>query len=596
MAATRMQAGERREQLLDATKAIVGERGFHAVSIEAVAREAGHHAARSSTATSTTSAACSRRSSSARRRARSPSCGPSCPTTSAGDPREALLASLRALPRGGARRPRDLAARADAARGCAGDPARPDRARPRGGASSSSRAPSAPASAGPRVARPRAVRAHAVGGLRRGRAAAAHRPRALPGRADRRLRRLADAGARAVSGFDAARLERIREHFDRYVEDGRLPGYLVRSPATASPRTRRRRAPRPRGRPAGRARHAVADLLDDQADHLGGGDDAVGGGALRAQGPDRALPARVRRAARVRRRRDGEGRRPCPRPSRSACGTCSPTRRGSPTASTTTARSTSSTARAASSGARRRAATSPAAARVGGAAAALPARHGVELRALDRRARPRRRGHLRPAARRVPRRARARPARAWPTPRSSRPRPSTAGSPRSTCRTPRPAARRRSPASERAQHPPDISPAAAGSSRPRATTALHAHARGRRRARRRAPARPAHAAAHDLQPAPRPRRPRGVRPPAVRRDDVRRRRLRPRVLGRRGPGRRALHELARRVRLGRRGEHRVLGRPRGAHGGRCSSPSSCRRARTRSAVQLHQLVHQAIVD
>jgi AcrR family transcriptional regulator len=41
MPATRMQAGERREQLLDATKAIVAERGFHAVSIEAVAREAG---------------------------------------------------------------------------------------------------------------------------------------------------------------------------------------------------------------------------------------------------------------------------------------------------------------------------------------------------------------------------------------------------------------------------------------------------------------------------------------------------------------------------------------------------------------------------
>ena len=29
-------------------------------------------------------------------------------------------------------------------------------------------------------------------------------------------------------GFDAARLERIGEHFERYVEDGRLPGYLVR--------------------------------------------------------------------------------------------------------------------------------------------------------------------------------------------------------------------------------------------------------------------------------------------------------------------------------------------------------------------------------
>jgi AcrR family transcriptional regulator len=41
MPATRMQAPERREQLLDATKAIVARRGFHGVSIEAVAREAG---------------------------------------------------------------------------------------------------------------------------------------------------------------------------------------------------------------------------------------------------------------------------------------------------------------------------------------------------------------------------------------------------------------------------------------------------------------------------------------------------------------------------------------------------------------------------
>ena len=36
-----MTAEERREQLLDVTKAIVAERGFHAVSIEAVARDAG---------------------------------------------------------------------------------------------------------------------------------------------------------------------------------------------------------------------------------------------------------------------------------------------------------------------------------------------------------------------------------------------------------------------------------------------------------------------------------------------------------------------------------------------------------------------------
>ncbi|TMK64216.1 MAG: TetR/AcrR family transcriptional regulator [Actinobacteria bacterium] len=37
----RMSAGERRGQLLDVTKSIVERRGFHAVSIEAVAREAG---------------------------------------------------------------------------------------------------------------------------------------------------------------------------------------------------------------------------------------------------------------------------------------------------------------------------------------------------------------------------------------------------------------------------------------------------------------------------------------------------------------------------------------------------------------------------
>jgi AcrR family transcriptional regulator len=41
MTRMRMQADQRRQQLLDATKAIVAQRGFHAVSIEAVAREAG---------------------------------------------------------------------------------------------------------------------------------------------------------------------------------------------------------------------------------------------------------------------------------------------------------------------------------------------------------------------------------------------------------------------------------------------------------------------------------------------------------------------------------------------------------------------------
>jgi AcrR family transcriptional regulator len=39
--AVRLTADERREQLLDATKSLAAKQGFHAVSIEAVAREAG---------------------------------------------------------------------------------------------------------------------------------------------------------------------------------------------------------------------------------------------------------------------------------------------------------------------------------------------------------------------------------------------------------------------------------------------------------------------------------------------------------------------------------------------------------------------------
>ena len=84
-----------------------------------------------------------------------------------------------------------------------------------------------------------------------------------------------------------------RPHFDRYVDDGRLPGWLVARHA--------RRAGRPpdvvrparrRGRAAGRARHAVAHLLDDQADHVGGGDDALRGGRLRAEGPGQPRSSR----------------------------------------------------------------------------------------------------------------------------------------------------------------------------------------------------------------------------------------------------------------------------------------------------------------
>ena len=112
-----------------------------------------------------------------------------------------------------------------------------------------------------------------------------------------------------MSGFDAARLERIRTHFDRYVDDGRLPGYLVQI-----------------ARDGELAYEASGGRRDVEADLPVEPDTlwriysmtkpitSVAAmmlweeGALRAQGPDRALPARVRRAARVRGRRDGEGR------------------------------------------------------------------------------------------------------------------------------------------------------------------------------------------------------------------------------------------------------------------------------------------------
>ena len=52
-------------------------------------------------------------------------------------------------------------------------------------------------------------------------------PERLSRRAHRRLRALADGAGGDVSGIDPARLARLRTHFDRYVEDGRLPGWLA---------------------------------------------------------------------------------------------------------------------------------------------------------------------------------------------------------------------------------------------------------------------------------------------------------------------------------------------------------------------------------
>ena len=67
------------------------------------------------------------------------------------------------------------------------------------------------------------------------------------------------------------------------------------------------------------------------------------------------------------------------------------------------------------------------------------------------------------------------------------------------------------------------------------------------------------------------------------RDPERRHGLRARLLGRARPGGAPRRRQRGRARLGRAGQHGVLGRPAGAHHARSSSPSSCRRARTRCA-------------
>src|SRR4051794_35555515 len=131
----------------------------------------------------------------------------------------------------------------------------------------------------------------------------------------------------------------------------------------------------------------------------------------------------------------------------------------------------------------------------------------------------------------------------------------------------RPAPRPRRGGPLRPDRPARAEPArrAVGRQRPRLDGGrlppLRADAPRRRRARRRAPPRPADRALHGQQPPPGRRRPRGLRPPAVRRNDVRGRRLRARVRRRHGSGRGPVAGVAGRVRLGRRGEHGVLGRP-----------------------------------
>ncbi len=99
-------------------------------------------------------------------------------------------------------------------------------------------------------------------------------------------------------GFDAGRLERIDRHFARYVDEGQLPGWLivVTRRGRVAHLSRYGHADVEAGRPV-EVDTAVAHFLDDQAGHLGRGDDALRRGRLRPDRSDRPLVARVRETA-----------------------------------------------------------------------------------------------------------------------------------------------------------------------------------------------------------------------------------------------------------------------------------------------------------
>ncbi len=130
---TRLTGPQRREQILDVTKAMVGERGFHGISIDAVARGAG--ISRPIVYGHFDDLAGLLRALVEREGARAveqlmellPQ------PDSAEAPRDLLVGGLTRVPRGGARRAGHLAPRPDAARGHARDPARARGPHPPGG-------------------------------------------------------------------------------------------------------------------------------------------------------------------------------------------------------------------------------------------------------------------------------------------------------------------------------------------------------------------------------------------------------------------------------------------------------------------------------
>ena len=385
----------------------------------------------------------------------------------------------------------------------------------------------------------------------------------------------------------------------RYVDDGRLPGWLVaRQPARARSRICRRTASAT-WRPGCRSSPTrFPHLLDDQADHLGRRDDALRGGRVRAHRPGQRVHPVVRRHARL---RAGPATSPVTAPGRRADADLAPAhphRRAHLRVPRTPARSTRSTGRRASSGARRPGSTSTACVRrVGGAAAALPAGHRVELLRRHRRARAAssrwspgsrwtvlRRADLRAAGddrHRLLRRG----GRRGPAGRALHAGPRTGGPiPLDDARQRVPPAAGAAPGggglvSHRRRLPPvhpDAARAAASS------TACGCSAPHRR--------------VHGPQPSARRRRPGGVRSAAVRRDHLRGRRLRAGLRRRTGPGERQVPGLARASSAGAAPRARRSGWIRPRRSRPSSSPSCCRPSTHPIRPQLRKLVYQALVD
>ena len=129
-----------------------------------------------------------------------------------------------------------------------------------------------------------------------------------------------------MSGFDPARLERIDEHFERYVDDGRLPGWLVviaRDGEVAHRATSGRRdleAGLPVEPDTLWRIYSMTKPITSVAAMM-----LWEEGRFELKDPVARFLPEFADAARVPRRRDGEARSPSPRASRSGCGTCSPT-------------------------------------------------------------------------------------------------------------------------------------------------------------------------------------------------------------------------------------------------------------------------------